>query len=222
MTAHLEIAYARDAIEAGIEGVEHITSFGIDLVPRQQAEIYRQNMLADNNHRRDGRYQMWSEIDLDHPRTDSLIALIIREKIVVSPTLAIFEYRLGEGKQDTIKHLGYEKMMAFVGKLKKAGATVVVGSHTWVPYAEYGWAYQREMEMLAESGLSTSEVIVAATMENARFFQIEDRLGSITAGKQADMILVRDNPLEDIRAMYNLEKVMLNGVWIPPLQNEIN
>ncbi len=219
-TAHLEIAYARDAIEAGIDGIEHITSFGIDLVPRQRAEQYRQSVLADNSARRNGRYEMWSEIDLDHPRTVSMIDLIVQKQTVLSPTLAIFEYQLDAEHTDTTKQKGFETMMAFVGKAKKAGAPVVVGSHTWVPYADYGWAYQREMELLAESGLTNAEVIQAATMENARFLRIEDRLGSIEAGKQADLILVNGNPLEDISSMYNIEKVMLNGVWVPKFDEE--
>jgi len=219
-TAHLEIAYARDAIEAGIDGIEHITSFGIDLVPRQRAEQYRQSILADNSARRNGRYEMWSEIDLEHPRTDALVDLIVRKQTVLSPTLAIFEYQLDAEHTDTTKQKGFQTMMAFVGKAKKAGAPVVVGSHTWVPYADYGWAYQREMELLAESGLTNSEVIQAATMENARFLRIEDRLGSIEAGKQADLVLVDGNPFDDIKTMYNIERVMLNGVWVPKFDIE--
>ena len=77
-----------------------------------------------------------------------------------------------------------------------------------------GWAFQREMELLVESGISNSEVIVAATMENARFFRIDDRLGSIEKGKIADMILVKGNPLKNIRDARNIVKVMLNGNWI--------
>ena len=214
-TAHLEITSATDAIKAGIDGIEHITSFGIDLIPRQQAEQYRQAVLADNNARRNGRYEMWNSIDLNTPQADSLVQLIVQHQTYVSPTLAVFEYRLEGENTDSVKANGFQNMMAFVGKAKKAGATVVVGSHSFVRYADLGWAFQREMELLAESGLSNAEVIEAATMENARFFRIEDRLGSIEAGKQADLILVNGNPLEDIKAMYNIEKVMLNGIWVP-------
>lgn len=213
-TAHLEITSATDAIHAGIDGIEHVTSFGIDLIPRQQAERYRQAILGDNNARKNGRYEMWNGIDLNTPQADSLMQLIVQYQTFVSPTLAVFEYRLEGEKTDSIKANGFKKMMAFVGKAKKAGARVVVGSHSMVPYAKFGWAFQREMELLAESGLSNAEVIVAATMENARFFRIDDRLGSIEPGKQADLILVKGNPLEDIKAMYNIEKVMLNGVWL--------
>ena len=62
---------------------------------------------------------------------------------------------------------------------------MVVGSHTWVPYAETGNAYYREMELLKEAGLSHMEIITAATMENARFFRIDERIGSIEKGKIA-------------------------------------
>jgi imidazolonepropionase-like amidohydrolase len=105
-------------------------------------------------------------------------------------------------------------MMAFVGKARKGGVRVVVGSHSMVPYAAKGWAYQREMELMVESGMSTAETIVAATMENARFFRIADRLGSIEKNKLADLILVKENPLNDIRAMRKIHRVMLNGAWI--------
>ncbi len=219
-TAHLEITSATDAINAGIDGIEHITSFGIDLIPRQQAERYRQAVLADNNARRNGRYEVWNGIDLDIPQADSLIQLIVEHQTFVSPTLAIFEYRLEGENTDSVKANGFKKMMAFVGKAKQAGARVVVGSHSQVPYADFGWAFQREMELLAESGLSNAEVIVAATMENARFFRVDDRLGSIEPGKQADLVVLNGNPLEDIKAMYNIKKVMLNGVWVPPFRYE--
>lgn len=220
VTAHLEITSATEAIQAGIDGIEHVTSFGIDQIPYREAERYRQAVLADNNARRNGRYEMWSDIDLAQPKTDSLIQLIVEEQTVVSPTLAIFEYQLEGENLDTVKRQGFEKMLAFVGKAKAAGAPLVVGSHGIVPYSDFGWAYQREMELLVDSGLSNAEVIQAATMENARFFRIEDRLGSIEAGKQADLILLRGNPYEDIKAMYEIEKVMLNGKWIPPLPEE--
>ncbi len=220
VVAHLEITSATDAIKAGIDGVEHVTSFGIDLVPFREAERYRQSVLADNNARRNGRYEIWNSIDLDSPQADSLIQLIVDHETFVSPTLAVFEYQLEGENTDSTKANGFKNMLDFVGKAKAAGATVVVGSHSYVPYADFGWAFQREMELLSESGLSNAEVIQAATMENARFFRIEDHLGSIEPGKQADLILVKGNPHEDIKAMYQIERVMLNGQWVPPLAEE--
>ena len=125
-----------------------------------------------------------------------------------------FEYQPGKGAIDSIKLKGFDQMMKLTSKLQKGGVNIVVGSHGMVPYAEKGWAYQREMELFVESGMSNSAVIHAATMVNARFFKIEKELGSIEKGKLADMILVRGNPLEDIKVMRNIERVMINGVFV--------
>ena len=210
---HLEIVDARDAINAGIDGIEHATSFGTALLPLREAEKYRQGVLADNNARREGRYQVWNNIDLNTPQARSLFKLIADREVFVSPTLAVFERQSGDRNTSAVHVHGFKQMEAFVGLAKKAGAKVVVGSHSDVPHAKRGWAYQRELELLVESGLTPMEAIVAGTSENARYFHIEDRLGSVEAGKLADLILIDGDPLRDISKMRRIKRVMLNGVW---------
>jgi imidazolonepropionase-like amidohydrolase len=214
VTSHLEIVDAGDAIRAGVDGVEHITSFGTALGPLREAEIYRQSILADNNARREGRYQYWSKIDLNAPRVQPLLDLIVRRGVFLSPTLAVFERRTGDQNTQDFHARGFQTMLDFVGKAKRAGAKIVVGSHSEVPHAERGWAYQREMELLVECGLTPMEAIVAATMENARYFRATDRLGSVEPGKLADLVLVEGEPHKDIKAMRRIKRVMLNGRWI--------
>jgi imidazolonepropionase-like amidohydrolase len=70
------------------------------------------------------------------------------------------------------------------------------------------------MELMVDSGMDPLSVIAAGTSENARFLKIFDRLGSLETGKLADLVLVKGDPLKDIRAMYNIEAVMLNGIWL--------
>ena len=214
VVAHLEITGAMEAIAVGVDGIEHVTSFGTDLLPTFEAQQYEQSVLADNSARREGRYQVWNLIDIEGEKVDSLLLFLKQKGTVVSPTLGAFEYRFGDGKTDSIKVSAFENMLTFVGKVKKAGVPVVVGSHSSVPYAERGWAYQREMELLSESGLTNMEIIVSATMENARFFRVEDRLGSVEEGKQADLLLLEGDPIKNLDAFYNISKVMLNGVWV--------
>ena len=210
---HLEIVDARDAIRAGIDGIEHATSFGTALLPLRDAEKYRQSVLANNDARREGRYQVWNAIDLKTPQAVSLFKLIVARGVVVSPTLAVFE-RQRDDKNTTDMHVhAFKQMEAFVGLANKAGAKIVVGSHSDVPHAKRGWAYQRELELLVESGLTPMEAIVAGTMENARYFHISDRLGSIETGKLADLVLVDGDPLKNISNMRRIKRVMLNGVW---------
>ena len=210
---HLEIVDARDAIRAGIDGIEHATSFGTALLPLRDAEKYRQSVLADNNARREGRYQVWNSINLNTPQAESLFKLIVDHHVVVSPTLAVFERQRGDKDTKDLHVHAFKQMEAFVGLAKKAGAKIVVGSHSDVPHAKRGWAYQRELELLVESGLTPMEALVAGTMENARYFHIADRLGSVEAGKLGDLVLVEGDPSKDISNMRRIKRVMLNGIW---------
>lgn len=213
VTGHLEIVDARDAINAGIDGIEHATSFGTALLPLREAEKYRQAILADNNARREGRYRVWDKIDLTSAQAKALFKLIADRGVFVSPTLAVYERQAGDRGTSEVHVHAFKQMEAFVGLAKKAGAKIVVGSHSDVPHAKKGWAYQRELELLVDSGLTPMEAIVAGTMDNARFFRVEDRLGSVAVGKLADLILVQGDPLKDISNMRRIKRVMLNGIW---------
>lgn len=213
VTAHLEITHAGDAIRAGLDGIEHITSFGPALLPLQEAEQYRQRVLADNQARRRGRYEVWDNLTLENnPRVDSILKIATERKTFICPTLGAFEKQLDQG--DSLEVRGFQKMMAFTGLAYQAGARIVVGSHSWVPYAENGLAYAHEMALLNRCRMNPGAVISAATLENARFLQIEHQAGSIETGKLADLILLEGNPLTDMAAMENVRRVMLNGIWI--------
>lgn len=215
VTAHLEITNAMDAIDAGLDGIEHITSFGICLMSMRDAEQYKQKVMADHNARRRGRYEVWASLGFEgNPAADSLIRFLAEKKTFVSPTLAVFERRSDRGDSTEVK--GFTNMMKFITAAYKGGVRFVVGSHSFVPYAALGFAYHREMELLHEAGLSNMDVIRAATFENARFFRIDERLGSVEKGKIADLVIVGGDPLADIRAMRDVKRVMLNGVWVSP------
>ena len=59
-TAHLEILDAREALLAGLQGIEHVTSLGPSLLPARQREQYRQAVLLDNDARQVGRYRTFA------------------------------------------------------------------------------------------------------------------------------------------------------------------
>lgn len=218
VTGHLEIANARDAINAGLDGIEHITSFGTCLLPLREVEKYKQLVTADNSARNRGRYAAWNSISMEgNPEVDSLVRFLTEKQTFICPTLGVFERQADRG--DSVEVNGFANMVKFVGLAKKGGARIVVGSHTWVPYAERGYAYFREMELLQQAGMTPMEIIQAATLENARFFRIEERVGTVEAGKLADLILVDGDPIADISHMRNVRRVMLNGTWIEGVGN---
>src|SRR5262245_37489027 len=214
VTAHLEIVDAGDAIRAGIDGVEHVTSLGVALLPAREGEAYRQAVLADNAARGEGRYRVWSQLDLNSERASRLLKLMASRKVTLSPTLAVFERRQGDKGATDMHVQAFRQMLALTGQAYRAGAHVVVGSHSSVPHAERGRAYQREMELLVEAGLTPLQAIQAGTLENAKFFRVENRLGSIEVGKQADLVLVEGDPSQDISRMRNVKKVMIDGAWL--------
>ena len=132
----------------------------------------------------------------------------------------MFERRAGDRAVADVEARGYSNMLKFVRLCHRAGAMFVVGSHSSVPKAERGWAFQREMELLVECGLTPQEAIAAGTLNNARFFHADARLGSIEAGKLADLVLIDGNPLADISAMRRVKRVMLNGQWVAPFEEK--
>jgi len=221
VTAHLELVNADDAIRAGLDGVEHVTSFGTALAEQDEAERFRNAVRQDNEARRKSRYELWSRLDLrTSPHVRPLVDLIVKKKVFVSPTLAVFEKRRGDPGVTEVEARGFENMMAFVGLCHRAGVRIVVGSHSTVPKAGRGWAYQRELELLAECGLTPMETIAAATRSNSDFFRVSARLGTIEPGKLADLVVLNGDPLKDIRAMRRVERVMLNGHWITQQTND--
>ncbi|WP_339838107.1 amidohydrolase family protein [uncultured Maribacter sp.] len=215
VTAHLEITDVRQAVLAGLDGVEHVTSLGTALVSKRKAEEFRQKMMANNKARLSGRLEMWKDIDVNGKRADSLIKFLEVNQTFLTPTLGPYEYIIEGEKNDSTALIAFQHMSEFIGRCAKANVRIAVGSHgPWVPYAKMGWSYQHEMDLLAKTGMGNGAIMKASTSENAKFLKIDDRLGSIEIGKQADLLLIKGDPVTDIKDMYNIEKVMLNGIWL--------
>ncbi|WP_394831128.1 amidohydrolase family protein [Pendulispora rubella] len=214
VTAHLEIVDARDAIRAGVDGIDFATSFGTSLVPTREAEKYRQAVIADNGARAEGRYQVWSSVDLQSPRVNEVLDLAIAHGTTIVAALEPFERRQGDPNTTEMHLRGFQNMLKFVGLAHERGVRIAVGSHAKGPHSERGWGYQHELELLVESGLRPMDAIVAGTKRNAEFFRTSGRLGTIERDKLADLVFIEGDPLADIRVTRNVRRVMLNGRWI--------
>ncbi|BCS32008.1 imidazolonepropionase [Luteitalea sp. TBR-22] len=217
-TAHLEILDARLLLEAGLTGVEHVTSFGTSVAAPMAAERYRQAVLADNDARRDGRYALFAEADLDGPQARRLYEVVERTRPFVDATLAVFEARpddaapRGSALTPARRAEGFAKMQALVRRLHMHGARLVMGGHTEVPHAGRGEAPWRELELLVDSGLTPAQALRAATREGAAFLgRGAADLGAIRPGAAADVVVVEGDPTREIAAIRRVHTVVAAG-----------
>lgn len=111
----------------------------------------------------------------------------------------------------------YERFLALVADLNQMGVPIMAGTDTlWsemepIPNQVFGFTLHDELELLVEAGLTPLEALQAATITPARFMEIADYAGSIEEQKWADLVLLDQNPLEDIVHTRLIEAVVVDG-----------
>lgn len=111
---------------------------------------------------------------------------------------------------DSIITFHKEMIVAF----KKAGVPIVVGTDAGVSGVITGFALHDELELLVDAGLTNEETLISATRLPSEWLGIDDKVGTIEVGKYADLILLDENPLEDIKNTRTINGVFANGTWI--------
>ena len=107
-----------------------------------------------------------------------------------------------------------EAQKELVKRMYQAGITFGAGTDIPIPPSVPGHSLHLELEALVAAGLSPLDAIGAATLAPAVFFSMEREMGSIDAGKRADMLMLTDNPLDDIRHTQNIHAVIIQGQLI--------
>lgn len=105
----------------------------------------------------------------------------------------------------------YRLWMSFVNEYKNRGGRVTAGSDNGYIYQTYGFGYIRELELLREAGFHPLEVIRSATLYAAQALGVEKELGSVEAGKLADIIIIDANPLENLQLLYGTGAIRLTA-----------
>jgi len=107
-----------------------------------------------------------------------------------------------------------EKELEVVQLLHKAGVPFLAGTDT--PPGVYifpGFSLHEELQRFVDAGFTPLEALQTATLNPARFFHMEDQLGTIEKGKLADLVFLDANPLDNIRNTQKVTAVILNGKY---------
>lgn len=112
---------------------------------------------------------------------------------------------------DSVGLAVFAKRLALTGAMHRAGVIILPGTDAPLRNSPPGFGLHFELALLAEAGLSPWRVLVAATLEPARFLGLQDSLGTIAVGKLADLVLLDADPLADIRNTRRVRIVMANG-----------
>lgn len=99
--------------------------------------------------------------------------------------------------------------------LQDAGAGLLLGSDAPQVFNVPGFAAHRELAAIVQAGLSPYEALVSGTRNVAEFFGVAEEAGTVAAGKWADLVLLRANPLANIGNAAEIEGVMVRGRWLP-------
>jgi len=114
-------------------------------------------------------------------------------------------------EQEVAWKKNFNLWMNFVNEYKNRGGRVTVGSDSGFIFQLYGFAYIRELELLREAGFHPLEVIMSATLKGAEALEMDDEIGSIEIGKKADLIVIEENPLENLKVLYGTGAIKLNN-----------
>jgi imidazolonepropionase-like amidohydrolase len=103
--------------------------------------------------------------------------------------------------------LAIQNMMS----LHNAGIRVALGTDSGPPARFQGYFEHMEMAMMQEAGMIPAEILLSATRYATECMQIEDQAGSLEPGKNADFIVLSENPFSDIRNLREMEAVYIGG-----------
>ncbi len=121
-------------------------------------------------------------------------------------------------EQEAAWRENYQLWMRFINDYKNRGGQVGVGEDAGYIYSTYGFGYVQEMELLREAGFHPLEVINAATLQGAKILGAADKIGSVQVGKQADLVLIKENPLANLKVLYATGHIKLDPETNKPVR----
>ena len=221
-----------DAVRAGYDEVTHINFIMMQAMPQEVVD------KANTAARLEGPAKYGKDVDLDSPAMKAFYAELSKRGTIVDPTLTVWEplltsdgstvapeyspyidvvpapvarslkisgYPLFDGVTREDFRKSFDKMVGIVNRLHRAGVRIVAGTDG------YGLELVRELELYHQAGLSNAEAMQTATIVPARMTGMDKTTGSIEVGKDADMLLVEGDPMQDLHVLHHITTILNDG-----------
>jgi imidazolonepropionase-like amidohydrolase len=231
LTGHLCSVTWPEAIQLGIDDLEHGPVFAdTEFVKEKKTDVCPVGGAQANP---------WIGLDINGAEVAGLIRDLVSHHVRVTSTLPVFEasvpgrprlqqrvleamsaesarsYLIARGRVslDSPTTALMKKEMEFELAFARAGGQLLAGPDpTGNGGVLPGFGDQREIELLVEAGFTPVEAIQVATENGAKYLALEDRIGTLLPGKQADLVLVKGDPSKKIEDIENVETVFKSGV----------
>jgi imidazolonepropionase-like amidohydrolase len=234
VTGHLcSVTYA-EAADLGIDNLEHGFMAATDFVADKQPDVCPVPARGQ---------QAMAAIDENAVPFKALVQKLVDRRVTLTSTLTVFETltpgrplppgldvltpqlkeqfernhaRTAQNTQSNYTRL-FPKGMALERAFAKAGGRLIAGTDpTGGGGVIPGFSNQRQLELLVEAGFSPLEAIRIGTLNGAAYLGRDGRIGSIAAGKQADLIVIDGNPAAAIGDVRKVETVFKLGIGYDP------
>jgi hypothetical protein len=231
VTGHLCSVGFSEAAELGIDDLEHGLVVDQEFNPRKEPDV----CPPDSD-----QHPILEKLDVESEPVRGVIRKLVQHHVAVTSTLVIFETfaanrpPLQERVMDAMSlpsradylavrtkiaesngsgAMLLKKEMQFEYNFVKAGGLLLSGEDpTGYGGALAGFGDQRQTELLVEAGFTPLEAIHIATQNGAEFLGEADRIGTLKAGKQADIVVVKGDPSQKIADLENVELVFKDGI----------
>jgi enamidase len=234
ITGHLCSVTYSEAADLGIDNLEHGFFAATDFVTDKQPDVCPGQARGQ---------QTIAALDENGEPFKALVKKLVDKHVTLTSTLTVFETftrgrplppglevltpslkesfqraydRASQNQQSVYTEL-FPKAMRMERAFVKAGGMLTAGTDpTGSGGVVPGYADQRQIELLVEEGFTPVEAISIGTLNGAKYLGRDARIGTITIGKQADLVVVAGNPAATISDIRHVETVFRNGVGYDP------
>jgi len=227
VTAHLCSVGFREAVALGIDGLEHGLPTNLEYHPDKKPDVCPSTPMD------------WSKVDVNSPEVQATFRDMVSHHVAMTSTLAVFElgyanrppldervldamytdtrasYLANRARADQAarSEVPLKKAMEYDVAFVKAGGLLAAGvDPTGNGGALPGYGDQRNYELLQEAGFTPVQAIAILTGNGAKVPGQFDRFGSVTAGKSADLVVIKGDPIAKSADIRNVTIVFKDGV----------